>query len=188
MWVIFKRKHFCGFESLFCGHCLGKNASNFGLLHLHKGKKKRKKRVRDTEGFSDGYKLTGGLQAEPCQSTGTHGWASPSCVAARGLPAPGLGAGCTPFHLVPAGAEPRGKRACLPHLPCLKGPRKAYPWAGTLPPMPTWVLGTSRMSRGQWKPPSAHQWDERSGCNQHLYPVEGRHLPPSGFHVCPSPS
>jgi len=44
MWVIFKRKHFCGFDSLFCGCFLGRNVSHFGLLHLHL--KKKNERVK----------------------------------------------------------------------------------------------------------------------------------------------
>lgn len=102
MWVIFKRKHFCGFDSLFCGHCLGRNVSHFGLLHLHLKKKGEKKKVGDTEGFSDGYKLAGGPQPESCWPTGTPGLLVTSCVGTRGLPALELGAGCPAFPPPPS--------------------------------------------------------------------------------------
>lgn len=37
-----------------------------GFCTCIKTKKRGKKRVGDTEGFSDGYKLAGGSQPEPC--------------------------------------------------------------------------------------------------------------------------
>lgn len=135
MWVILKRKHFCGFDSLFCGHCLGRNVSHFGLLHLYWKKVVVGRLVGDTEGFSDGYKLAGGPQLEPCQPTGTPGLPATSCVGERDLPQ-GLALAAIPFHPLTARTWAKGEES----VPPLTSHARRNPWEHTLAD-PTLHLG-----------------------------------------------
>lgn len=105
MWVISKRKHFCGFDSLFCGHCLGRNISNFGLLHLYK----KKKRWEIQKVLAMVKSLLRACSQSLAGPTGSPGLLAASCAGAGGLPALWrLGTGCPPLPPPPCWELSRG--------------------------------------------------------------------------------
>lgn len=133
-----KRKHFCGFDSLFCGHCLGRNISNFGLLHLYK-----KKRWEIQKVLAMVKSLLRACSQSLAGPTGSPGLLAASCAGAGGLPALWrLGTGCpSTFSLL--GVELRVRQVRPHSLPCLEslGGHTCCPCStsstGTLPPTQT---------------------------------------------------